>query len=877
MTVVIGIVFGAIIGNIVLHGLGGIVAGAVIGWLMTRVHDLSARLRLIEGMLKPSSPPKPREAELEPTRDWVPPPRESLSPPRVSAEPRRDIPPAAASVPPSTPTARVFNHWIRELLCGGNTAVRAGIVVLFFGVAFLLKYAIEHSLLPIELRLAGAALAGIVLLALGWRLRSRRRGYAETLQGGGIGVLYLTVFAALRLYALVPPTFAFALLVGIVTASVLLALLQNSPALAVLGVTGGFLAPILASTGSGNHVMLFGYYGLLNAGVLAIAWYRSWRLLNLVGFVFTFVIGALWGYRFYQPEMLASTGPFLVLFFLMYVAIAVLFAFRQPPDLRGYVDGTLVFGVPVVAALLQAALVRDIEYGLAWSAFVLGLFYLVLASALLKRAPQIARTLVEAFLALGVVFASLAIPLALDGRWTAAAWAVEGAGIAWVGVRQRRLVPRLFGVLLVFAAGIAFLADETAAGGLPILNARYIGALMVAVSALLTGWFLERDKAVLRRNEQPLAVALLVWGLLWWYGGAGDEISRSLTEEYASSVMTAFAALSCVGAERIGARTWAALRTSAVLLWLMLAQYLLYQIVFEPHPFAHGGYLAWPIAIIALFWILWRKDADAAAPQMRVLHAGAFWFVTAIAAFEFYWVLDKLIGGGRDWPRLALLLAPGAMLAVASSANRWPFAPHRATYVTLASTPVAVLALTLVLWLGIDSPGNTAPLPYLPLLNPFDLATGFLALAVTRWFLAWRALPDRPWAELLAIAPGVLGGVAFVWANTVLFRTLHHYAGIDYRLAAMLDSILAQASVSLFWSTLALALVTLAARLRQRVLWFTGAALLAVVVGKLFLVDLSGTGTMARIVSFLGVGVLLLIIGYLSPVPPRFGTQEDRA
>ena len=102
--------------------------------------------------------------------------------------------------------------------------------------------------------------------------------------------------------------------------------------LAVLGVSGGFLAPVLASTGGGSHVMLFSYYAVLNAGVLGIALYKAWRPLNVLGFVFTFGIGAVWGARFYRPELLESTEPFLLLFFLQYVVIAVVFALKQAPQ-----------------------------------------------------------------------------------------------------------------------------------------------------------------------------------------------------------------------------------------------------------------------------------------------------------------------------------------------------------------------------------------------------------------------------------------------------------------------------------------------------------------------------------------------------------------
>src|SRR6202008_216740 len=112
----------------------------------------------------------------------------------------------------------------------------------------------------------------------------------------------LTVFGALRLYSLVPPAAAFPLLVLIAALATWLAIKQDSAVLAGFGAAGGFLAPVLASTGRGDHVMLFGYFTVLNLGVLATAWFKSWRSLNLLGFAFTFIIGTLWGARSYQPE-----------------------------------------------------------------------------------------------------------------------------------------------------------------------------------------------------------------------------------------------------------------------------------------------------------------------------------------------------------------------------------------------------------------------------------------------------------------------------------------------------------------------------------------------------------------------------------------------
>ena len=130
--------------------------------------------------------------------------------------------PAAAEAP--APRSKgLEDSAIWRWLTGGNTVVRVGVVVLFFGVAFLLRYAYEHVHAPIELRLAGVTAGAIALLAFGWRLRERRAGYALALQGGGIGVLYLVIFAAFKLYNLIPPAPAFALLVGVAAFSAVVA------------------------------------------------------------------------------------------------------------------------------------------------------------------------------------------------------------------------------------------------------------------------------------------------------------------------------------------------------------------------------------------------------------------------------------------------------------------------------------------------------------------------------------------------------------------------------------------------------------------------------------------------------------------------------
>ena len=202
----------------------------------------------------------------------------------------------------------------------------------------------------------------------------------------------------------------------------------DAQALAALAIAGGFLAPFLVATSAGAPARLFGYFAVLNAAIFALAWVRAWRALNVLGFVFTFVLGLFWGERFYRPEHFATVEPFLVLFFLFYVAIAVLYAKRGALEAKAPVDALLVFGVPLVGFALQAGLVHDTRYGVAWSALAMAGVYGVLALALFRRPEAGLRLLARAFLALAVIFATIAIPFAVDAAMDLRVVGARGRG-----------------------------------------------------------------------------------------------------------------------------------------------------------------------------------------------------------------------------------------------------------------------------------------------------------------------------------------------------------------------------------------------------------------------------------------------------------------
>ncbi len=781
---------------------------------------------------------------------------------------------AAYAAPIGVPAEGPLLRTLREYFTGGNTLVRVGILILFFGVAFLLRYVAEHSHVPIQVRLSGVAFGGVVLLALGWRLRPRRSGYALALQGGGFGILYLTTFAALRLYSLLHPTAAFAVLVCLAASCAVLAVLQNSQAFAFLAVTGGFLAPILASSGEGSHVVLFSYYAVLNASILAIAWYKAWRPLNLAGFAFTFLISSAWGVLHYKGELFASTEPFLVLFFAFYLIIAILFSTRQPPDLRGYVDGTLVFGTPMAAFGYQSGMLHERPLALASSAVLAGAVYFALAWFLQRQQRSSQRILVEAFVALGVVFFTVATPLALNGTATGVTWALEGAALVWVGARQDRVVPRVFGVLLQLFAGAIQLsnADLFAVATAPAFGV-YMARAVSAVAAVLCAVLLKKYVQRLRPYEMPGSSITFFLGLAEWLFCGLIEIDRYAPHGYALAMSLIFVTLSALACSELSRRTALSLaRLPAV--WLLPALGIFAAAwLMSPgrHPFDYAGWLAWPLAFTGFYVICRRHEGAAGRPLANGLHIPCAWLLVALLTWQAVWFIDRGVMGRGSWVAVGWALVPSGVLALLPRLVQccaWPMRAHREAYYVFVG---GGLAAYLVLWslvTNVSLPGDPDPFAYLPLLNALDLAQALVLLVLARYCLGLRM--TQPAAVTIAdVAPVVvLAMLTFVWLNAVLVRTLHRWAAVPLDFDAVVGSTLVQTSLSIFWTVLALLTMLAATRRGSRPVWITGAALLAVTIVKLFVIDLARVGTVERIVSFVGVGLLTLVIGYFSPLPP---------
>ena len=966
----------------------------------------------------------------------------SVPPPLRKPVPQKIEEPSDEPTPPPA--------WLiaaKEWLFGGNLVAKVGLLILFIGVSFLLKYAAARVTVLIEYRLAGITLADIGLLIWGWRIRASRPGISLPVQGAALGILMLVTFGAFRIYHLIPGGMAFVLLFVLTAFTCILAVLQNAVWLAVFGIVGGFAAPILTSTGQGSHIALFSYYALLNAGIVAIALQRSWRMLNLLGFVFTFLIATTWGVLRYQPEFYASVQGFLILFFLFYVAIAILYAIKEAPQLNRYVDGTLVFGTPLLGFGLQYAIVHDKPFGMAFSALALGLFYTTLTLLLWRGRGGKLRLLVEAFLALGILFGTLAIPFALDGRWTSAAWALEGAGIVWVGLRQRHTLAWMFGVLVQIGAWISFIgsisgltqevaahanlwlgflllagtglmmamtfrkqatvADGDDGDALPaapflatlflgvaalwlltgawteiglrthghlqsnllvlsavlvaailgviatrlswsvaryfallpqlaagaalayalfegrsldsngnLFDGPFLGAFLIAFSAGFSSLMAHRQAEILRKG---IAAMLLVWSAIWWFAlvlpslaawgewmlAANTTLGASRADGYRMLYNLLLAAGALVFAVMATRLNWPALRWLAMAVWpgLLIATLGVLQSLHRMGLVLPGAAIC--CGFIALWlageWLLQRARREAwmtvddhslglclvhslrtIGPWLIIWPLGHHLITLALqpasareamALAEAGWYTTG--SWARYLPAWLMMGFIGVLIARVRAHNDadddvagWPVAPIAFWYQSVLIPLGTIWSVMLVAFWNLTHNGAMAPLPYVPILNPLDITTGFAALL---GIAAWRMHNEHIAYKTEDTFPENLRRVAallaYVWFNLMLLRSAAQYLDIAYRFDGLFRSQFVQAMLSLVWSATALVLMYFAARRQMRPAWMAGAALLALVVAKLFFVDLSNVGGIERIVSFLGVGALMLSIGYLAPWP----------
>lgn len=769
-------------------------------------------------------------------------------------------PQASRSYTPAISQRDETPEWFTRWLTGGRLFVTLGLGLLFIGVAMLFKY--FAYTVSIEARFTAVAIGAIALIGFGGYVMRTRRDYGLYLQGGGLGLLFLTVFTAFKFYSLLMPPAAFTFLVLIGAITFAFSITADSMALSVLAVTGGFLAPLLTSTGQGSHIELFSYYLLLNVIIFAIAWFKSWRELNTTGFFFTFAIGIFWGGKYYVPEFYTSVQSFLVIFFLLYVGIGILFAKRTPPKLSTPVDASSIFGVPLIGFGLQLALVQHMPNGFAISSLVMALGYGALFLLLRMSSNPSWKLLSRIFMGFSILFYTLAVAFAFDTQVIATLWSLEAVALLWMMKQTKQKLYGHAGVLLLFLADICMYPAFNVYG-IEFIYAHFISVIILSFTHFAASFLLNDQDSI--DSEGALAGLFSLGGMGWWLAAWTSQIYMALafTPQFMMTWLICYA-LSALVAYRISRSLAVPLldKPIALLLPLMMcfAGFQIMNTMVGYHPLQYYGAVAWPVAFAAHYIWLWMRKDKSESWQ----HSLAYILMVLLIGFEAGYQLYSVHLMQLDAYKLAgwMIAAAGGTLLVALPPKH-QFWPVSALDKKEAGDVLALWAGVLCLW-SFTKETMSVNGAYLPFLNLLEIAEIATIVALTVLYRAWgEDVLSRKTTGLLLMVSG------FAFLNAVPLRMVSSYLGLMYLSPRMFDAVEVQTLLTILWAVISMVAMMFSSYKHLRKGWLMGAILLGVVVIKLFTVDLAGVGTLSRIISFMGVGLLSVLLGYFSPMPPK--------
>lgn len=756
---------------------------------------------------------------------------------------------------------------------GGNWLARIGVVALIVGTAFFISLAIDRGWLGEVERVILGLVAGLAFMGAGEFYRTRYPIWAQTVAGGGLAILYLSVYGGFALFGLIAPVPAFGLFALITVAGVAQALRQESVGLAVLAIFGGFATPLLLQENLPDERLLLAYVLVLDVGVLALASLRNWRWFTLLAWGWSLVLFGFWYWELEPSTGLAQIGISTI--FLVFAGATVAFhIIRRKP--AGILDIALLTANAIAYCLISYGIMFDAyRHWMGGFTALLAAFYILLVTACRIRggaSPNL--TLYAAAPAVG--FAALAVPIQLDGPWVSLAWGVEALVLLWLWSPLAMRELRWSGYLVLLVSAIWVLAVDTPDAVerelTPFLNKEMIAYAAAVLAPALAAYLLYLRRRALA-DPEPVTIPRLAADFV----NLRRNVLR-VREGLAVPVFAVWAALFAVVAVPVQLDgTWitVAWNVEALLLvWLAFrlrmpelrwSGYVVFAFAglwllavdtpsVDPNltPFLNTPMIGYAAAVVApalAGYLLYRERAD--VPEGKwAIEALAVWGAGAGAV-----ALPVQLDGALvsvSWAAYAvfLLLVSGRLRL---DALRW------ATYLLLA-----VLAVRLAAIETADIDLETLR----PIINWRFLAfgSGIASLYAALWLARWNSpnLSGSFREVEVAAAPVALFGLATLASLWILSAEILASAdSARLNLSDQASDNVAVLGLTLLWGIYGAVLMVLGVLRRKRLVRVTGLGLLIVSVVKLFAYDSGALEQEYRVIAFLALGTLLVAGGFL--------------
>ncbi len=386
-----------------------------------------------------------------------------------------------------------------EKFIGENLINKIGILILVLGIGYFVSYSIDKGWIPTPARVGIGILAGTLVLGVAHKLRQKFAAFSSVFVAGAIAIFYFTIAIAFHEYKLFGQEVTFAIMVLITAFASLITISYNRIELGILTLIGGFAVPFMVSTGSGNYIVLFTYILILNAGILAIAYYKKWPIINILSFIFTTVLFLGWlnKDKYELPQHQLGGLIFAFAFYLLFMIINIINNVKNKGEVSKSQMGLIIantfafygFGIWILQDFHP-------EFKGLFTTFV-GVLNLVYAWFLYKKFG-IDKNAIYLLIGLTLTFITLAIPIQFSGHYITLFWAGEAVLLLWLS-QKSSIASYKYGAIVVqfLMLGSLILDWEHFYAGDSILqivvNPIFITGIIAITSCFLTYYLLKKE------------------------------------------------------------------------------------------------------------------------------------------------------------------------------------------------------------------------------------------------------------------------------------------------------------------------------------------------------------------------------------------------
>jgi len=505
--------------------------------------------------------PSSHQEEYTPRRDWdrqatvrpepkpyIPPPIvEDVPlppPPPISTTSVIDIPATPAPEPAATPALEAAftppppaepkpSFWEKnpdlEKFIGENLFNKIGIAILVIGIGFFLKYAIDNNWINETGRTFIGILCGGILIGVAHRLRKTFNAFSSVLVGGGVAVLYFSITIAFQQYHLISQTLAFVMMILITAFTVVLSLSYDRKELAVFAILGGFSSPLLVSTGAGNAAVLFTYILILNVGMLILAYYKKWNIVNIISYAATIILFGSWlsvsiVNEATKPVPYITALVFATLFYIVFFLMNVVNNLKQRVSFKA-TEIIILLSNTFLYYAAGMVILAHIHNGMFQGLFTacIAIFNFIFAYSLYRN-QHADKNLIYLLIGLTLSFLSLAAPVQLEGNHITLFWGAESVLLLWLFQRSRMPLMKYAACIVFALMTCSLLMDwEQVYGDLryaqsrdmwPLLNQGFITGVICIAAVFMIRHLLKKETEEKFLPEVPVSAVRYAFGLL---------------------------------------------------------------------------------------------------------------------------------------------------------------------------------------------------------------------------------------------------------------------------------------------------------------------------------------------------------------------------